>query len=260
MCGGRGNSMQVSRQADATRLGLGPGPGRNSSDGSLGGATGGRLPLVDATGMPAQLDDDQGGSAGGSAASHGSVSERAPSEVGSHCSSSDPSDSRWGLSDCSECENSGSSASGSSHSESHGSLLAGESEVVEQQDAEWLKGNEAQHAAGTCRPCLYHKTKAGCANGRACRYCHLPHAAKRRARPREADGVRCKQLVAKLDSRGEGDVDAVSDLVHACGLSRWHMRSVCRARHQQQGPPGAEPGGPAEAAAGETPQQRLSRG
>ncbi|CAK0847993.1 unnamed protein product [Prorocentrum cordatum] len=273
MRSGRCSSMQGTRPADGTRLvvddrslrlvGLQPELGCSNSDGSLGSAAGGRLALVgapqDARGSAAgrlpRVDDDQVGSAGESDTSHGSHSEYAPSSSGSHCSLSELSDSRWGVSDWSEHESSGSSASGSSHSENHSPRRVEESEVVEQQDAEWLMDNEAQHAAGTCKPCLYLRTEAGCAAGRACRYCHLPHAA-----PSTAGRIPCKQLVRRSDSKCGGDADAVRDLADDCHLAQRHMLGAFRERDPQQGPVGAEPGGPTQAAACEKPEQFPSCG
>ncbi|CAK0826598.1 unnamed protein product [Prorocentrum cordatum] len=120
--------------------------------------------------------------------------------------------------------------------------------------------NEAQHAAGTCKPCLFLRTEAGCALGRACRFCHLPHAAERRARPSTARRTPCKQLVASLDTKCGGDADAVRNLADDCHPAQRHMLSASRERDQQQCPPGAEPGGLAQAAAGEQPKELPSCG
>jgi len=40
----------------------------------------------------------------------------------------------------------------------------------------------AAHAAGTCKACAFHAMAQGCAAGATCRFCHLPHAAKTRAK------------------------------------------------------------------------------
>ncbi|CAK0796576.1 unnamed protein product [Prorocentrum cordatum] len=218
MRSGRGNGMKGTRQADGARLvvndrllklvSVGPGLGRSNSDGNLGSAAGGCLPRVDAfqnacdsaPGRPARVDDDQVGSASGSDTTHGSFPEDVPCASGSYWSLSDLRGSSRRFSGCSEHDGSGGSASSSSHSENHSPRCAEESEVDEQQEAEWLKASEAQHAAGTCRPCLFLGTEVGCANGRTCRFCHLPHAAKRRARPSRAECVHCEQRVAKPDT------------------------------------------------------------
>ncbi|CAK0893033.1 unnamed protein product [Prorocentrum cordatum] len=273
MRSGRGSSMQDTRQTDRSRpavndrlstlKGAGPRPGRSNSDGNLGSAAGECLPRVDASQdargrapeRPARVHDDQVGSASGSYTTHGSFPEHVPSASDSYCSLSALSGSRWWFSDRSEYESSGSSAWSSSNSESHSPRSAEESEVDEQQEAEWRKANEAQHAIGACKPCLFHGTEAGCAKGRACRFCHLPHAAKRRARPSRAEGMRCKQLVAKPGCRCEGDADAAWDSADGCSLRQRQVLSAFRERGQQQGPPRAELGGLTRAAAGEKPQQ-----
>ncbi|CAK0799774.1 unnamed protein product [Prorocentrum cordatum] len=278
MHSGRDNGMQCTCQADGTRLvvnarllklvGVGPGLGRSNSDGNLGSAAGGCLPRLDpsqsardsAPGRPARVHDDQAGSSSGSDTTHGSFSEDIPSASGSYCSLSDLSGSMRWFSDCSENESSGGSASISSHSENHSPRCAEESEVDEQQVAEWLKANEAQHAAGTCKPCLFNGTEAGCAMGRACRFCHLPHAAKRRASHRKAESMHCKQLVAKPDCKCEGDAEAAWDSADDCSLSRRQMFSAFQEGDQQQGPPRAELGGLTRAAAGEKPKQPPSCG
>jgi len=297
MRGGRGVSAQGPSHADGAGpvaegcssdgvgVDVGPARGRSGSDGDLRSASGGCPARADAArevrdsaaGRPARTDDGQDRGATVRAMSHDSLSEYAsvtagssdsipPSEElghgGQYSSTSasgssweDLSDSRWGFSDGSQSESgSGSSgwASGSSHSESHTPRRA---EEREQQDAEWLMDNEAQHAAGTCKPCLYLRTEAGCAAGRACRYCHLPHAA-----PSTAGRIPCKQLVRRSDSKCGGDADAVRDLADDCHLAQRHMLGAFRERDPQQGPVGAEPGGPTQAAACEKPEQFPSCG
>lgn len=46
----------------------------------------------------------------------------------------------------------------------------------------WSKGCDL-HKTGTCRPCHYVATKAGCMNGAECEFCHLPHPRRARQRP-----------------------------------------------------------------------------
>merc|ERR550514_1476441 len=38
------------------------------------------------------------------------------------------------------------------------------------------------HGTEECNPCRYVRSKAGCANGARCTFCHMPHS-KRRTRP-----------------------------------------------------------------------------
>ncbi|CAK0882307.1 unnamed protein product [Prorocentrum cordatum] len=222
-----------------------------------GGASGAALSACHAPGRGVQRWSKKSARASESLRS---VSLSVPRASGSHCSLSDLSDSRWGVSDWSEHESSGISASGSCHSENHSPRRAEESEAVEQQDAEWRRDNEAQHAAGTCKPCLYHRTEAGCALGRACRFYHLPHAARRRARPSTAGRAPCGQPAARPDGKREGGAEAVRDSADGCPLAQRHVPSALREGGQQQGPLGAEPGGAAQAAAGEEPKRLPSCG
>ncbi|CAK0800617.1 unnamed protein product [Prorocentrum cordatum] len=158
---------------------------------------------------------------------------------------------------------SGSSARmpGSAAPEGHAAGRAEEHEGVGQEGAERRKDNEAAHAAGTCKPCLYHNMKAGCANGHACSFCHLPHATQRRSRPSKAERLRCRQLVARLDRTGEGDAAAACELADEGSLrTSPYMLSILRAMDRQQGPRQAGPCVPAQAVAEEEPRQRPGCG
>ncbi|CAK0911858.1 unnamed protein product [Prorocentrum cordatum] len=271
-------------QADGTRLVLKngflevvdfePGLRRSKSESSIRSSCrsscNGSLAPVDAAKdsaagrPPTCADDGQVWSATASVHSHESFSEHhsVTSDSNSHYppwgeldDGSQCKSSGYGFSDGSQYESSGfsSHASVSSHSESYNLRRVEESEDLEPQDAELLKANEAQHAAGTCKPCLYHRTKAGCANGRACMFCHQPHATKRRARPSKAERMHCKQLVAALDGQSDG-----VGLLDESNPSQY-MLSILRARERQQGAPQAEPSaGSARAAPGERPRRRAS--
>ncbi|CAK0876644.1 unnamed protein product [Prorocentrum cordatum] len=149
---------------------------RSSSDGDLRCAVGGPLDRDHAAGRLAHADDGHTGSTIGSTTGH----EPLPvSPEGDACSWGEFSDcSRFNLSGCSgydsQDESCGSSslASGSSQSACRSPLPG------EQSKAEWLRAKEKQHAAGTCKPCLYFNTRVGCTQGLQCSFCHLSHERK----------------------------------------------------------------------------------
>ncbi|CAK0905979.1 unnamed protein product, partial [Prorocentrum cordatum] len=106
---------------------------------------------------------------------------------------------------------------------------------------------EQRHAAGVCRPCVYFRTGSGCSNGSGCGFCHLPHAAKRRARPSKAVREQCKARVAMLDSEHGGGLGAGGGCKAPRGpairgLDQQYMRSILRARDRQRGSWQAAPG------------------
>jgi len=61
-------------------------------------------------------------------------------------------------------------------------------------------GGSAKHASGSCKPCLYFRTKVGCNSGAKCTFCHIEHEAKARARPCKAKRMQCKQLANNMKS------------------------------------------------------------
>lgn len=281
MRSGRGVSLQGPCQADGTMLvvkncflevvDVDSGLARSKSDGNLRSAIGGGFARVDAAqdacdnAAERLVRVDEVGSHSGTDTSHESLPEYASVTSGSRSSwwelseGSERKSNGCGFSEGSQYESSGSSAwgAGSSQSENTVPRLAEEREDAERQQAEWLKGNEdqqRQHAAGACRPCLYHKTKAGCVNGAACGFCHLPHARPaRRARPSKAERTHCKLLVAMMDGMSEGDADAadrladISEPRDSRGNPSKYMLSILKARDRQRH---AAPGGPTQAAAG----------
>ncbi|CAK0821066.1 unnamed protein product [Prorocentrum cordatum] len=125
------------------------------------------------------------------------------------------------FSDSGQYRNSGCSdlVSCSSHSASRGPGRGQERELVGHQDAGRVDGKEEKHAAGICVQCRDQASKEGCASGRGCQCCHLPHSIrKRRMRPcmevRMQKGSSSRRRAARLRlppaPHGAGPATAVS--------------------------------------------------
>jgi len=68
----------------------------------------------------------------------------------------------------------------------------------------WSKGS-GLHSKGTCKPCHYAHTKRGCANGKDCEFCHIPHASMGRARPCRSKRMQSKRFDAMLEGVNSED-------------------------------------------------------
>jgi len=64
-----------------------------------------------------------------------------------------------------------------------------------------------EHAAGTCRPCAFARSHAGCRFGVSCNFCHVAegHLAKERSRPCKGKRDRMRKAVAAIESRVADD-------------------------------------------------------
>ncbi|CAK0846169.1 unnamed protein product [Prorocentrum cordatum] len=192
---------------------VGSGLSRTRSDSQIGCSTTG--------GCPARVDaaQDAHRDAGQSSASVQGGPGRTVSEdsvaTGSHCSWAEVSNCSGykiggcsGIGDNSDDERGGipGSASGDLHDAGRGPGRAEDCEAAPHSEAQWRpSGKERQHAAGTCKPCLYFGTKRGCSNGVQCGFCHLPHAIKRRPRPSKAVREQCrKRLEISVGGGGRG--------------------------------------------------------
>lgn len=51
------------------------------------------------------------------------------------------------------------------------------------------------HEAGTCKPCLFYRTKMGCNNGVHCPHCHLRHRRSERQRPCKGKRDRYRKML-----------------------------------------------------------------
>jgi len=54
------------------------------------------------------------------------------------------------------------------------------------------------HAADTCRPCVFQRSKLGCHSGVQCQFCHLPHKRKSKQRPCKGKRDRHKKLIERV--------------------------------------------------------------
>jgi len=129
-------------------------------------------------------------------------------------------------------------------------------EVAEEVLMKASKGS-AQHFAGICRPCLYMNTQVGCRNGVDCKFCHVPHKRKRRARPSKATRMQCKQLVAMLDSAYGDDDSQVVQAAETLAADSAYMRSILAAKGRQH--PGQAEEAQAQAARGSAAQSWESQ-
>jgi len=64
------------------------------------------------------------------------------------------------------------------------------------------------HQEGTCKPCAFSRSSAGCKFGSACAFCHLPsHAKAARLRPCKGKRERTKRQMARLEDAVAMDPD-----------------------------------------------------
>ncbi|CAK0878286.1 unnamed protein product [Prorocentrum cordatum] len=247
-------SVEVEEQGVDSRL------RRSRSDGNLRGATAGPLEHDGSAGRPAHTDDGHtgsvghqplehndsagglahtvGGHSGSAAGSAADLQESPVSPQGSSCSWGELSCcSQYNLSGCSGHDSQDESCESTTSAPAYRSPWTGE-----ECEAEWLRGKEEQHGAGTCKPCLYFKTRVGCTKGLQCSFCHLPHEELRQkaARPCRQARLQCKQLLAKLGGWREGESAAavVRPVVRDLDQHALCMLSLCGARGPRRGGPG----------------------
>jgi len=88
------------------------------------------------------------------------------------------------------------------------------------------------HDLGTCKPCMFINSKAGCHKSETCPYCHL-HPKKKVSRPCKASRKQCAEMVAKI-WQGEVDpLEVLGDGPDADGKTSY-MRSLIRHREIQE--------------------------
>ncbi|CAE8589165.1 unnamed protein product, partial [Polarella glacialis] len=81
-----------------------------------------------------------------------------------------------------------------------------------------MKGSFTAHEEGSCRPCLFFRSKQGCHRGESCDYCHL-HPKKSALRPCKAVRRRCKVLAEQIAS-GEKKPEEIEQLsLHDCRVA-----------------------------------------
>ena len=86
-----------------------------------------------------------------------------------------------------------------------------------------------QHAEGTCKPCVFFASTAGCHRPK-CPYCHLSHVHKSTPRPRKSNREIFKQAVDKVFQQEQAGVfcavlslDRCLKLIHS---KEWFFSSV----------------------------------
>lgn len=69
------------------------------------------------------------------------------------------------------------------------------------------------HAAGTCRPCAFARSAAGCKFGAKCTFCHIveEHTASLRVRPCKGKRERFKRQMATIERAVSMDPDLLAD-------------------------------------------------
>eukprot|EP00928_Gymnodinium_smaydae_P042163 TRINITY_DN28431_c0_g1_i1.p1 TRINITY_DN28431_c0_g1~~TRINITY_DN28431_c0_g1_i1.p1 ORF type:complete len:227 (+),score=38.52 TRINITY_DN28431_c0_g1_i1:55-735(+) len=119
----------------------------------------------------------------------------------------------------------------------------------ESSPAELPSVGSATHEMGTCKPCLYAHSDVGCKKGASCRYCHIRHAKKSRARPCKMTRQKCKEIAREVDAFNP-DFAQLREVMDEVGNVNPYMYSILRGKQRKQaeeGEEGEESGAPAEA-------------
>jgi len=103
----------------------------------------------------------------------------------------------------------------------------------------WSKGCDL-HKTGTCRPCHYVATKAGCMNGAECEFCHLPHPRRARQRPCKTKRLQFKRVVNRLAEANRNSPEEFQEALSSVTSQSEYLRGLIRKRlHTQGGAEGA---------------------
>lgn len=97
----------------------------------------------------------------------------------------------------------------------------------------WSDGT-ARHAEAKCRPCHYIHSKAGCANGRDCPFCHFPHTDKNRQRLGMAKRMLCKNIVSTLADVCQDDQQHMRRLVKTMSSQSAYLSFIMEERLRSQ--------------------------
>jgi len=89
----------------------------------------------------------------------------------------------------------------------------------------WSKGSRA-HGRGSCRPCHYVHTSAGCSKGNDCTFCHIPHTKKGHPRPSSSQRMYGKRFALKLAGLQQSHPDDFGVLKMQLGSRRGYVQ--CR--------------------------------
>eukprot|EP00441_Pelagodinium_beii_P037018 CAMPEP_0197637334 /NCGR_PEP_ID=MMETSP1338-20131121/12595_1 /TAXON_ID=43686 ORGANISM="Pelagodinium beii, Strain RCC1491" /NCGR_SAMPLE_ID=MMETSP1338 /ASSEMBLY_ACC=CAM_ASM_000754 /LENGTH=260 /DNA_ID=CAMNT_0043209745 /DNA_START=77 /DNA_END=859 /DNA_ORIENTATION=- len=87
------------------------------------------------------------------------------------------------------------------------------------------------HAAGTCTPCFF--KSSGCLKGADCKYCHMEHVKKIRARPGKSTRNKYKKMAAMVDKYFEADSEARQQVVDALASENRYIGKILGASESQ---------------------------
>lgn len=87
-----------------------------------------------------------------------------------------------------------------------------------------------EHELGQCTPCKsFLNSQDGCARGAACRFCHLPHEVKHRARPSKHTRIRCQEMLAMLEEQYRDNPEEKAKILEEIGKTNPYFESLVRA-------------------------------
>lgn len=87
-----------------------------------------------------------------------------------------------------------------------------------------------EHELGQCTPCKsFLNSQEGCLRGDACRFCHLPHEVKHRARPSKHTRIRCQEMLAKLEDQYKDSPEEKARIQEEIGKTNPYFDSLVRA-------------------------------
>lgn len=103
----------------------------------------------------------------------------------------------------------------------------------------------AAHAAGTCRPCFYISSRAGCHSGSTCIFCHADHGKKKKERPPKSVRQECKAIArdifqghreATLAEQDEAEQQLLMhpEMAHVSIVTSQYACAVLRALYRQE--------------------------
>lgn len=87
----------------------------------------------------------------------------------------------------------------------------------------------AEHSQGTCKPCRFMHTPAGCKSGELCTFCHLEHD-KLGARPSLAKRKKYKKIVERLEQISQRNPDRLAMAVHKLPQHNEYLQDLLKKR------------------------------
>jgi len=93
-----------------------------------------------------------------------------------------------------------------------------------------MSKGSAKHKDGKCRPCHYIHTSAGCASGKECRFCHMPHTGQSKSRLGASKRNMCKQIADAVELKLQGDPEGILHAAALLGSRSHYLRSILEER------------------------------